>query len=563
EIDALGGQAGIITDKTMIQFRMLNRKKGPAMWSPRAQSDRMRFAEAWRLTLEATPKLDFWQEMVTELLIKNGRCYGVKTSLGLEFNAKTVILTTGTFMNGLIHIGNKQFGGGRAGERPSKGITAQLIELGFETGRMKTGTPPRVDGRTIDYAKLEEQPGDAVPAKFSYLDTPRLERQRSCWIGYTNPDVHALITESVERGESPMYNGQIDSTGPRYCPSVEDKVVRFADKSRHQLFIEPEGWDTCEVYLNGLSTSLPYEIQQKAMNLCAGLENAKMFRPGYAIEYDFIPPQQLKLSLETRRVENLFFAGQINGTTGYEEAGCQGLMAAINAVRKLRDEDPVVLGRDDAYIGVLIDDLINKGTDEPYRMFTSRAEYRMLLRQDNADWRLTELGYAIGLATDERHARFQHKKANVEHLKAQFETLKLEPEDVNSAFEQMGVTPIKERQPIAKLITRPTLDLETLSQISPVVQQLIGDYPTEHVEQAEIQVKYAGYLQKEQQMVEKMRRLEAVKLPQQIDYKSISGISTEARLKLDSIQPQTLGQAARISGVSPSDVQVLMVHIGR
>jgi tRNA uridine 5-carboxymethylaminomethyl modification enzyme len=563
EIDALGGLAGIITDKTMIQFRMLNRKKGPAMWSPRAQSDRMRFAEAWRLALERIPNLHLWQEMVHSLVIEQGRVVGVRTGLGIEFRGKTVILTSGTFMNGLMHIGPKTFGGGRNGEAASYGITEQLNELGFESGRMKTGTPPRVDARSIDYSKLEVQPGDDPAGKFSYMDTPRLTQQRPCHIGYTNERVHAIIQASLAKNESPLFNGQIDSTGPRYCPSIEDKVVRFSDKSRHQLFVEPEGWDTIEVYLNGLSSSLPHEVQFQAMRACVGFENARMFRPGYAIEYDYFPPQQLKHSLETRLVPGLFFAGQINGTTGYEEAGAQGIMAGINAVRWVRDEEPIVLGRDEAYIGVLIDDLITKGTKEPYRMFTSRAEYRILLRQDNADLRLTALGRKIGLVQDDRWARFTQKQTEIAQMRKLTEALKLEPGEVNALLEEVGTTPLTERTTVARLLTRPDVDLHLLAKASPTLAQALTEVSEEAAEQVEIQTKYAGYIAREAEIANKLKRLENVPIPANYDFLRIQAISTEARNKLSAIQPTTLGQALRISGVTPSDIQVLMVLMNR
>lgn len=561
EIDAMGGYAGIVADRSAIQFRMLNRRKGEAMWSPRTQNDRMRFAEEWRLMLEGTPNVDFWQEMVTGLEVTNNRVTGVRTGLGKVFTAKTVILTSGTFMNGLIHIGDKQFGGGRAGERASKGITEQLIELGFEAGRMKTGTPPRIDGRSINYDALTEQPGEEPAGRFSFLPTPQLTEQRPCHIGYTTPQVHAILEEALAK--SPLYNGTIQGKGPRYCPSIEDKIVRFADKQQHQLFVEPEGWHTCEVYLNGFSSSLPEEVQQKALNKIPGFEQAKMFRPGYAIEYDFFPPHQLQHSLETKRIENLFFAGQINGTTGYEEAGCQGLMAAINAVRKIRDEEPIVLRRNEAYIGVLIDDLINKSTDEPYRMFTSRAEYRILLRQDNADLRLTERAYKLGLASEERYQQLKEKETGIRSLKKLIGKLSVEPAEINGLLEELGQSPIKQKMKADKLLTRPGMELSALALTKPELATALTEYTPEVQEQVFIQLKYAGYIKKEAEMVEKMQRLEDVRLPEGFNFEQLTAISNEGRQKLQQVQPRTLGQASRISGVKPSDVQVLMVHLNR
>lgn len=561
EIDALGGYSGIVTDKTMIQFRMLNRSKGPAMWSPRAQSDRMRFAETWRLQLEQTPNVDFWQEMITGLLVKDGRCVGVTTQLGLEIPAKAVVLTNGTFLNGLIHIGEKHFGGGRSGERASVGITAQLESLGFESGRMKTGTPPRVDGRSIAWDRVEEQPGDEEPGKFSYLDTKPLSQQRSCYIAYTNPQTHERLREGFER--SPMFNGRIRGLGPRYCPSIEDKIDRFAERDRHQLFLEPEGWNTVEVYVNGFSSSLPEEVQFKALRTVPGLEDVKFFRPGYAVEYDFFPPTQLKLTLETQLVENLFFAGQINGTTGYEEAACQGLMAGINAGLKVQEKDAFVLKRDEAYIGVLIDDLVNKGTKEPYRMFTSRAEYRTLLRQDNADLRLTQMGHRLGVASEDRYQRMVTKRDAVDHITRVLAETSIAPEAVNGFLESIGSSPLKQKVRVEKVLTRPNVSLQDLITVSSDLQEQIGSYGTEALEQAEIQAKYAGYIRKERELAEKMMRLDEIRIPQTFDFTGLKSLSAEGREKLARLKPENLGQASRISGVSPADISVLMVHMGR
>ena len=561
EIDALGGQSGIVTDKSMIQFRMLNRSKGPAMWSPRAQSDRMRFAEEWRLTLEQTPNLDFWQEMVTGLYLKDGKLRGVTTSLGLNIEAKSVILTNGTFLGGLIHIGLKNFGGGRAGERSSAGITQQLIDIGFESGRMKTGTPPRVDGRSLDYSKMEEQKGDEVPSKFSYSDqTTPLSEQRSCWITYTNEQVHETLQTGFDK--SPMFNGSIQGLGPRYCPSIEDKINRFADRSRHQIFVEPEGWNTIEVYVNGFSTSLPEDIQYQAIRQIAGFEEAKIFRPGYAIEYDFFPPTQLQSTLETHLVENLYFAGQINGTTGYEEAACQGLMAGINAHLKVHQEKPFHLSRSEAYIGVLIDDLINKGTDEPYRMFTSRAEYRLLLRQDNADLRLTEKSYELGLASKLQFERMQEKKQQISSLDQALHSQLFKPLDINPRLSQIGTAPIQDKQSAHQLLKRPDITLSTLQKEIPELAS-VDNYDTEVREQVEIQIKYATYIQREKENSEKMKRLENQLINPHFDYSSITSLSKEAAEKLSHVKPGTLGQASRISGVSPADISILMVHLGR
>jgi len=561
EIDALGGFAGQVADTSAIQFRMLNRRKGEAMWSPRTQNDRMRFAEAWRNRLEASPNLDLWQDTVTHLDIQGDVVKGVYTGLGMHFQAKAVILTAGTFMNGLIHIGPKQIGGGRMGDKASFGLTEQLVSLGMQAGRMKTGTPPRIDGRTIDYSVLEEQPGDDNPQRFSYLPGPALTSQRSCYIGYTNPKVHQMLASALD--QSPLYNGTIDSVGPRYCPSIEDKIVRFADKSRHQLFVEPEGWNTCEIYLNGFSSSLPMDVQYKALQLIPGFEKAKMFRPGYAIEYDYFPPHQLKLSLETQRIHGLFFAGQINGTTGYEEAGCQGLLAGINAVQFLKDDAPLVLKRSEAYIGVLIDDLIHKSTDEPYRMFTSRAEYRLTLRQDNADARLTPIGRQLGLVDDTRWEVFTAKQEQVAHFHSLLENTPITPEAINPLLEANDTATLRQAIKASQLLTRPQLSLQDVLNSSPVLQEATASLPDEAVQQAYIQVKYAGYVAKEAQLVEKMVRLENVPIPAGFDFQAIKALRTESRLKLAEVQPVSLGHAARVSGVNPADIQVLMVHLNR
>ncbi len=563
EIDALGGYSGIVSDTSAIQFKMLNKSKGPAMWSPRVQSDRMRFAEDWRLLLEGTRNLDFYQEMVSGLLVKNHKVIGIKTSLGLEIKARSVVLTNGTFLNGLIHIGDKNFGGGRAGERAATGITEQLVDLGFESGRMKTGTPPRVDGRSLDFSKMVEQPGDENPEKFSYLDiTKPLENQRSCYMTYTSELVHDLLREGFER--SPMFNGRIKSLGPRYCPSIEDKINRFADKDRHQLFIEPEGWNTCEVYVNGFSTSLPEDVQFKALRSVVGFENVKFFRPGYAIEYDYFPPTQLRHTLETKLVEGLYFAGQINGTTGYEEAASQGLMAGINASLKVQEKEPFTLKRDEAYIGVLIDDLITKGTEEPYRMFTSRAEYRTLLRQDNADLRLTPKGFELGLASEKRLKRMEEKHQAAEKFVNFFESQSVKPEEINPILENKNSSAVKQSGKLFKVFARPNIEMDDVRKVKSVeayIQE--NNLDREVVEQAEIQVKYAGYIAKEKNNADKLSRLEYVKIPEHFDYSQIKSMSYEAREKLKKIQPTTVSQASRISGVSPNDISVLLVYMGR
>ncbi len=562
EIDALGGLSGIISDKSMIQFRMLNRSKGPAMWSPRSQNDRMRFAEEWRLALEQTPNVDFWQEMISGLLVKDGRVIGVRTAIGIEINSKSVVLTNGTFLNGIIHIGEKQFGGGRTGESAAKGITEQLVQLGFEAGRMKTGTPPRVDGRSLDYSKMEEQFGDENPEKFSYSNsTEPLKKQKSCWITYTNKEVHQSLETGFDR--SPMFNGRIQGLGPRYCPSIEDKINRFAERERHQIFVEPEGWNTVEIYVNGFSTSLPEDVQYKALRLIPGFENAKMFRPGYAIEYDFFPPTQLNATLETKILENLFFAGQINGTTGYEEAASQGLVAGINASLKVQEEEPFILKRSEAYIGVLIDDLINKGTEEPYRMFTSRAEFRLLLRQDNADLRLTQHGYDIGLASEERLKNMLDKKSKTAALINDLRQKKLIPDSINEVLEKIGTATILEKVSAEKLLKRPQMGMEELKSIDEELNAYLSKYSKEVLEQAEIQIKYDSYIDKEQQLVDKLSNMENYQIPNQFDYLSITALSNEGKQKLNKIRPQTLGQASRISGVSPADLSILTVYLGR
>jgi tRNA uridine 5-carboxymethylaminomethyl modification enzyme len=561
EIDALGGYSGIVTDLSTIQFRMLNRSKGPAMWSPRAQNDRMLFHLKWRELLENTPNLDFYQDTVVGLLIKNGVCYGVKTGLGHEITAKSVVLTNGTFLNGVVHIGEKNFGGGRMAERAATGITEQLVNQGFESDRLKTGTPPRIDGRSLDYSKMEEQPGDEIITGFSYTDTPKPSKQRSCWIAYTNNSVHDTLKSGFDR--SPMFAGRIDGVGPRYCPSIEDKINRFAERDRHQLFIEPEGWNTVEIYVNGFSTSLPEEVQYESLRKIEGFENVKMFRPGYAIEYDFFPPTQLNYSLETKLVKNLFFAGQINGTTGYEEAACQGLMAGINAHRAAFDLEPVVLKRSEAYIGVLIDDLISKGTQEPYRMFTSRAEFRTLLRQDNADLRLTGISNGWGLATKERFARVQAKKEEVDAIKKILSSLSLEPQEVNGWLLSKTASPIAEKQKAQKILLRPDVALDDFARSIQKVGDALSAFQQESIEQASIQIKYEVYIEKERELVQRMSQLEELEIPDSFDYLKLSSLGNEAREKLIKIKPRTLGQASRISGINPSDVQILMVYMGR
>jgi len=561
EIDAMGGYSGIVTDLSTIQFRMLNRSKGPAMWSPRAQNDRMLFHLKWREMLENTPNLDFYQDMVKGLLIKDGKCEGVVTGLGHEIKAKSVVLTNGTFLNGIVHIGEKNFGGGRMAERAATGITEQLVSLGFESDRLKTGTPPRIDGRSLDYSIMEEQKGDEEVVGFSYLETEKPKVQRSCWITYTNQAVHDVLKTGFDR--SPMFSGRIDGTGPRYCPSIEDKINRFAERDRHQLFVEPEGWNTVEIYVNGFSTSLPEETQYEALRNIVGFEKVKMFRPGYAIEYDYFPPTQLRYTLETKLIQNLFFAGQINGTTGYEEAACQGLMAGINSHQKARNLEPVVLKRSEAYIGVLIDDLISKGTDEPYRMFTSRAEFRTLLRQDNADLRLTELSYRLGLASQERMDKVIAKRNGVEEIKSILKDFPVEPSEINEYFTSINSSPISERQKAQKILLRPDVELDEFAEALPKLNDALKSYSSETLEQASIQVKYDTYIEKEKELVQRMSQLEELEIPETFDYKKIVSLGNEAREKLSKIKPRTLGQASRISGINPSDVQILMVFMGR
>lgn len=561
EIDALGGYSGIVTDESMIQFRMLNRSKGPAMWSPRAQNDRIMFSLKWREMLEQTQNIDFYQDMVMGLLIKNKKVVGIKTGLGHEIFSNAVILTNGTFLNGIVHIGEKNFGGGRIAEKPAIGITEQLVSLGFKSDRLKTGTPPRIDGRSLDYSKMEEQPGDDIIVGFSYLPTKRPNKQRSCWITYTNKEVHDILKTGF--GRSPMFAGRIEGVGPRYCPSIEDKISRFAERDRHQLFVEPEGWNTVEVYINGFSTSLPEEIQYEAVRTIPGFKDARMFRPGYAIEYDFFPPTQLKYSLETKLIDNLFFAGQINGTTGYEEAACQGLVAGINAHQKIKNIAPLILKRSEAYIGVLIDDLISKGTEEPYRMFTSRAEFRTLLRQDNADLRLTELSYRLGLASQERMEQVKLKREGVNKIISLLNEISAIPEEINPFLEKQSSSLVTEKQKLSKILLRPGIELIELMNYLPALKNELKKYPTEIIEQASIQIKYETYIEKEKELVERLSQLENLIIPESFDYKKIQALGNEAREKLSRIKPATLGQASRISGINPSDVQILMVYMGR
>jgi len=562
EIDALGGYSGIVTDESAVQFRMLNLSKGPAMWSPRAQSDRMQFAKKWRMMLEDHPNIDFWQDMVKELIVEDNRVKGVVTGMGLSINSKSVVLTNGTFLNGIIHIGEKQIGGGRSGESAAKGITEQLVSLGFEAGRMKTGTPPRVDGRTLNFEAMEIQPGDENPSRFSYTETSPLVNQLPCHITYTSQEVHDILRTGFDR--SPMFNGRIRGLGPRYCPSIEDKIDRFSDKDRHQLFVEPEGRTTCEVYVNGFSSSLPEDVQYKAISKIAGFEKVKMFRPGYAIEYDFFPPTQLSLSLETHLLKGLFFAGQINGTTGYEEAASQGLMAGINAHLSVVEKDPFILKRSDAYIGVLIDDLVTKGTQEPYRMFTSRAEYRVLLRQDNADIRLTPLAVELGMNyMDDRIKKVEDKVADAKKITRFLNDCSVEPDQINGLLEEKGSMPIKQKVKAQGIILRPNISIADVRSVVPGLNEFLSNYKAEAVEQAEINMKYAGYMAKEQEMVDKMSRLEMLKLSESFAYHSLTSLSAEAREKLTRMKPMTIGQASRISGVSPADISVLLIHLGR
>ena len=561
EIDALGGYSGIVSDKSMIQFRMLNKSKGPAMWSPRTQNDRAKFSEEWRLALEKTPNVDFWQEMVSGLVVKDNKVVGVKTSLGLEIRCKAVVLTNGTFLNGKIHIGEKNFGGGRTAEKAATGITEQLIELGFESGRMKTGTPPRIDGRSLDYSKMTEQPGDEIPWKFSYQNTQPLSKQVSCWITYTSEEVHKELEKGFDK--SPMFQGRIQGLGPRYCPSIEDKINRFADRERHQIFVEPEGWNTIEIYVNGFSTSLPEDVQFKALTKIPGFENAKMFRPGYAIEYDYFPPTQLKATLETQLIDNLYFAGQINGTTGYEEAACQGLIAGINAHNKINEKEAFVLKRSEAYIGVLIDDLVNKGTKEPYRMFTSRAEYRILLRQDNADLRLTEKGYKLGLATQERFDQMVNKKSEIKKTIKLLQEIKVLPEEVNIELEKLNSSTIQEKTLALNLLRRPEIGIEEFKKLHSNIEARLKSFSTEVLEQAEIILKYETYIERENALVQKIESLEEYKIKPDFDYDRVKALSAEAREKLKKIKPETIGQMSRISGVSPADVSILTVYLGK
>lgn len=561
EIDAMGGYSGIITDKTTLQFRMLNSSKGPAMWSPRAQNDRKRFAEEWRLALERTPNVDFWQDTVTSIIIKSNKVCGVRTSLGVKIQSEAVVLTNGTFLNGLIHVGEKKFGGGRTGEKSATGLTEQLIELGFESGRMKTGTPPRVDGRSLDYSKMEEQWGDTVRGRFSHTDVPLPKEQKCCWITYTNTEVHETLKEGFEK--SPMFTGRIKGLGPRYCPSIEDKINRFAERHRHQIFVEPEGWNTVEIYVNGFSTSLPEDVQYKALTKIPGFERAKMFRPGYAIEYDFFPPTQLALTLETKNLSNLYFAGQINGTTGYEEAACQGFIAGINAHLKINNKEELVLKRSESYIGVLIDDLVTKGTEEPYRMFTSRAEHRLLLRQDNADIRLSPIGYQLGLITKARLEKVHKKVADADHIVNYLKSTSISPQQVNPVLEEQGTPGIAQNVKMFQLITRPQIGFENIKRADQKFTELLSNYDQETIGQAEIKVKYESYFEKELEIVDKMKRMEDQTINPEFNYLELISLSKEAREKLIKIKPRTLGQASRISGVSPSDISVLMVHMAK
>jgi len=561
EVDAIGGYSGIVSDLSMIQFRMLNRSKGPAMWSPRSQNDRLLFSQKWREILESIQNIDFYQDMVKGILVKNGVCKGVVTNLGNEIASKAVVLTNGTFLNGIIHIGEKSFGGGRIGEKAASGLTEQLKTFGFESNRLKTGTPPRIDGRTLDYSKMEEQKGDEEITGFSFTETLKPPNQKSCWITYTNTTVHKILKKGFDK--SPMFAGRIEGIGPRYCPSIEDKINRFSERERHQLFVEPEGWNTIEIYLNGFSTSLPEEIQYEALRSIPGFEAAKIFRPGYAIEYDYFPPTQLRNSLETKHINNLFFAGQINGTTGYEEAACQGLIAGINAHQKINDREPLVLKRNEAYIGVLIDDLINKGTEEPYRMFTSRAEFRTLLRQDNADLRLTEMSHKIGLASESRLKKVTAKKNEVEKIKMLLEKISVQPDEINPFLSSISSAPIFEKQKIKKILLRPDIELRQLIEAVPLLKDSLSSYEKDVVEQAAIQIKYEVYIEKEKELVQRMSQLENLAIPDNFDYDKISALSTEATQKFKKIRPATLGQASRISGVNPSDVQILMVYMGR